>query len=82
MNEVTTETKANNNAGLMIFGILAILAIAAIGAYFYMNTDATMEETSAAVARVNGEEISQSEYDRSVAQITGVYATQGMLSPQ
>ena len=76
MNEVTTETKANNNAGLMIFGILAILAIAAIGAYFYMNTDATMEETSAAVARVNGEEISQSEYDRSVAQITGVYATQ------
>ena len=61
----------------MIFGILAILAIAAIGAYFYMNTDATMEETSAAVARVNGEEISQSEYDRSVAQITGVYATQG-----
>ena len=77
MNEVTTETKANNNAGLMIFGILAILAIAAIGAYFYMNTDATMEETSAAVARVNGEEISQSEYDRSVAQITGVYATQG-----
>lgn len=77
MNEVTTETKANNNAGLMIFGILAVLAIAAIGAYFYMNTDATMEETSAAVARVNGEEISQSEYDRSVAQITGVYATQG-----
>jgi len=77
MNEVTTETKANNNAGLMIFGILAVLAIAAIGAYFYMNTDATMEETSAAVARVNGEEISQSEYDRSVTQITGVYATQG-----
>lgn len=77
MNEVTTETKANNNTGLMIFGILAILAIAAAGIYFYMNTDATMEESSPAVARVNGEEISQSEYDRSVAQITGVYATQG-----
>lgn len=78
MNEVPTETKTGNNqVALMTFGILAILAIAAAGVYFYMNTDGTMEETGAAVALVNGEEISQSEYDRSVAQITGVYATQG-----
>ncbi len=79
MNEVTTETgvKSNNNVLLMTFGILAILAIAAAGIYFSMNTDEAMEETGSAVARVNGEEISQSEYDRSVAQITGVYATQG-----
>ncbi len=79
MNDATTETKAkgSNNALLMIFGILAVSAIVAAGVYFYMNTDKKMTETSSAVARVNGEEISQKEYDRSIAQITGVYTSQG-----
>lgn len=65
---------------LVIFGILAVLAVAAGGIYFYMNTNdqvAENNDTGAAVARVNREEISRSEYERSAAQIAGVYASQG-----
>ncbi|MCB9818826.1 SurA N-terminal domain-containing protein [Candidatus Nomurabacteria bacterium] len=82
MNEKTTETveKSSSNVLLITFAILAVLAIVATGVYFSINTSKsaeTMEEADSAVARVNGEEISQSEYNRSVAQITGVYASQG-----
>lgn len=78
MNDTTSETSPKtNNTLLMIFTALAVLAIVAVGIYFSMKSGGTTEETSSAVARVNGEEITQAEYDRSIAQISGVYATQG-----
>lgn len=79
MNDTTPETqpKTNNNKLLMILAALAVLAIVAVGIYFSMKSDGTIEQTGSIVARVNGEEITQAEYDRSIAQISGVYATQG-----
>jgi len=82
MNDVTNETgtKSNSNMLLALFGTLVVLAIVGGGAYFYFNKSSDVtgnNDNTSVVARVNGEEISRAEYDRSVTQIKGAYTSQG-----
>ncbi len=78
MNEVTTENKPKGN-GLLIAIIVAIVAALAIGGYFlYKNGMGEGGEASDVVATVDGAEISREDYDRSAAQLSSVFAAQGV----
>lgn len=80
MNEVITETPAKNNSLLIFFAVIAVLALA-IGGYFFYNksdTNPVGVQNTEAVAIVNGTEIDRATYDRSVAQLSGTYVAQGI----
>lgn len=78
MNDVSAENQPKKNGnGLWVLLGLIVIAAAAAGAYYYYS-HTNQGATASAVARVNGEEISQAEYDRSVMQISGAYTAQGM----
>lgn len=75
MNEVTTPKVSGNN-GLLILLALVVVAILAVGGYlFYKNG---MPGGESAVAMVDGQPITESDYNRSTAQISNVYTAQGL----
>lgn len=76
MTETTTEASTSKKGyGVWIVLGIILIAAAAAGGYFWMNKEGMM---STPVARVNGAEISQEDYDRSVKQIENAFAAQGM----
>ncbi len=79
MSEATNETRAKGNSkGLLLAFGLVVLAAIAIGAYFYFNKSGENATGSGPAATVNGAEIPKEDYDRSVRQMSQVFASQGM----
>lgn len=76
MNEVTAENKPKSK-GLLIAIIVAVVAALAIGGYFFYK-NGMGGATEEVVATVDGAEITREDYDRSAAQLSNVYASQGI----
>lgn len=62
----------------MIAVVIAIVAALAIGGYFFYQSSMGGNAVEEAVATVDGVEITRADYDRSAAQLTNVYTSQGI----
>lgn len=76
--------KGSNNALLIVLGLIAVALIAAAGYYFTKDksgTDADQQQNTqdeVVVAKVNGVELYQDDYQRNIDQMASAYAAQGL----